>query len=289
MKKKNGLGKGLEALFKENILLNEEIFHLDIEKIEPNKNQPRKNFSDETLTSLADSIKENGIIQPILVCKKEEEKYKIVAGERRYRAAKMVGLKEIPVVVKELEEEKIVEIALIENLQREDLNPIEEAKGFLNLIEKYGLTQDEVARKVGRSRSFITNSIRLLKLPKEVIKEIETGNLSSGQARALLSIKEEEELKKAAKKVIEKGMSVREVETLANSKKEEKKEKKKKRENIFELKDLAKNLQDKLKRKVEIKMYSGDKGKITVEFYTREELVLLAYNIAEFKKQKGAV
>ena len=285
MSRKSGLGKGLEALFKENIKQNEGSFYLEIEKIKPNENQPRKNFKDETLIALAESIKENGIIQPILVRKEEENKYKIIAGERRFRAAKMVGLKEIPVVVKEIDDKKITEIALIENLQREDLNPIEEAKGFLGLIEKYGLTQDEVSKKVGRSRSFVTNSIRLLNLPKEIIDEIEVGNLNSGQARALLSIKDSDEVKRVAKKVVENQMSVREIEKLASVKKNEKKKKKIKkdeRENIF--KELEKSMQIELKRNVKIRVLAGEKGEITIDFYNRDELIDMAYSLSGLKR-----
>lgn len=280
MSRKSGLGKGLEALFVENINPTKEPLVLDINKIEPNKNQPRKNFNSETLEILAESIRDNGIIQPILVRKVEEGKYQIVAGERRYKAAKMAGLGEVPVVVKEIEDYKVTELALIENLQREDLNPIEEAASFLMLIEKYDLTQDEVSKRVGRSRSAITNSIRLLNLPREVIKEIEMGRLSSGQARALLSIKNEEELKDMAKKVIERGMSVREIERWVSLKKEvknSKKAKKEEQENIY--KDLEKDMQNKLKRNVKIKVMAGEKGRITIDFYNREELVFLAQNL----------
>ena len=280
MSRKSGLGKGLEALFVENIKPAKEPLVLDINKIEPNKNQPRKNFNSETLEILAESIRVNGIIQPILVREIDEGKYQIVAGERRYKAAKMAGLGEVPVIIKEIEDYKVTELALIENLQREDLNPIEEATSFLMLVEKYGLTQDEVSKKVGRSRSAITNSIRLLNLPKEVIKEIEGGRLSSGQARALLSIKDEEELKDMAKKVIERGMSVREIERLVSLKKEvknSKKAKKEEQESIY--KDLEKDMQDKLKRNVKIKVMSGEKGRITIDFYNREELVFLAHNL----------
>ncbi len=280
MSRKSGLGKGLEALFVENIKPAKEPLVLDINKIEPNKNQPRKNFNSETLEILAESIRVNGIIQPILVREIDEEKYQIVAGERRYKAAKMAGLGEVPVIIKEIEDYKVTELALIENLQREDLNPVEEATSFSMLVEKYGLTQDEVSKKVGRSRSAITNSIRLLNLPKEVIKEIERGRLSSGQARALLSIKDEEELKDMAKKVIERGMSVREIERLVSLKKEvknSKKAKKEEQESIY--KDLEKDMQDKLKRNVKIKVMSGEKGRITIDFYNREELVFLAHNL----------
>ncbi len=286
--KKTGLGKGLEALFEENIKFEKDISKLNINMLEVNKNQPRENFKDESLYSLAESIKENGIIQPIIVRPIKNGRYQIIAGERRFRAANIAGVKQIPVVVKDVEDYKTAEIALIENLQREDLNPIEEAKGYLNLIEKYRLTQDEVAKKVGKSRSAVTNSIRLLNLPQEVKKEVISGNLTSGQARALLAIKDEEELKRVALNVIERGMSVREIEKIANLKKNKENNSKNKKvfeDNIF--KDLEKNIQTELKRNVKIEVISGEKGRITIDFYNRDELVDMAYSLAGLKKQKG--
>ncbi len=288
MSKKGGLGKGLEALFEENYENSKEIFFLELEKIEPNKNQPRKNFNEETLSSLADSIKNNGVIQPILVRKIDDDRYQIVAGERRFRAAKIVGLKEIPVVVKEVKDENVTEIALIENLQRENLNPIEEAKSFLSLVENYGLTQNEVAKKVGKSRSAVTNTIRLLNLPQEVRKEIENGNLTSGQARALLAFKNDEDVKNFAVKVIENGMSVRNIEKIANFKRSDSKRTKTKKENknhIF--KELEQNLQEDLKRNVLIEIKSGEKGRLIVEFHNRDELVFMAYKILELKNKRS--
>ena len=283
MFKKSGLGKGLEALFEENFKINnKEIFFLDVSKIKPNKEQPRQDFNDEKLKTLAESIKNNGIIQPILVRELKEDEYQIIAGERRFRAAKMVGLKEVPVIVKNMEERNVTEIALIENLQREDLNPVEEAKGFLNLIKKYGLTQEEVAKKVGRSRSYVTNTIRLLNLPQEVIEEIKKGNLSSGHARALLSLKDEEEVKRMAVEVVEKGISVRDIEKIASFKRDEsKKTNKQEKEHIF--KEFEKKLQEELKRKVIIKMISGEKGRITIDFYNRDELMFMANSLKSLR------
>lgn len=272
MAKKSGLGKGLDALFEEGEKEKRDIFFLDLDSIEANKNQPRKNFNQENLNALAESVKENGIIQPILVRKISEEKFQIVAGERRFRAAKMANLKQIPVFIKEIEEKSVTEIALIENLQRENLNPIEEAKGFLELIEKYGLTQDEVAKKVGKSRTAVTNTIRLLKLPIEIVKQIENKDLTSGQARALLAFKDEDEQKRVAQKAIENGFSVRTIEKMADLKKQQ--ERKEEKEEVFSLlKELEKSMQNQLKRNVKIKMKTNEKGSLTIEFKTKEELM----------------
>ena len=288
--KKSGLGKGLDALFEENqkdkdTLFEEnqkeekEVFFLDLNNIEANKNQPRKNFDEENLKNLAESIKENGIIQPILVRKISEEKYQIIAGERRFRAAKMANSKQIPVFVKDVEGKTVTEIALVENLQRENLNPIEEAKGFLELIEKYGLTQDEVAKKVGKSRSAVTNTIRLLNLPIEIVKQIENKNLTSGQARALLAFKDETELKKVALKAVEQKLSVRTIERMANLKKQEQKKEKQKKEKFSLFEELEKTMQNHLKRRVKIEIKSGEKGSLTIDFYNRDELILIKNKI----------
>lgn len=279
--KKSGLGKGLDALFEENQKEKKDFFFLDLEKIEANKNQPRKIFNEEDLKALANSIKENGIIQPILVREISEQKYQIIAGERRFRAAKMLGLTQIPVFVKEIEDKAVTEIALVENLQRENLNPIEEAKGFLKLIEKHGLTQDEVAKKVGRSRSAVTNTIRLLNLPIEIIKQIENKKLTSGQARALLAFKDEVRLKKVALKAIEQKLSVRTIEKMASFKKQKAKKAKKENFNLFE--DLEKTMQNRLKRRVKIEIKSGEKGSLTIDFYNRDELVLIKNKLLNIK------
>ena len=225
-----------------------------------------------------------------MVRKTSNEKYQIIAGERRFRAAKIIGLEEIPVIVKDVHEEKITEIALIENLQRENLNPIEEAKSFLSLVENYGLTQGEVAKKVGKSRSAVTNTIRLLNLPSDVKKEIENGNLTSGQARALLALKNDDDVRKVAMKVIEKGMSVRNIENIANLKKESSKKlksTKKKEENNHIFKEVEKNLQEELKRNVLIEIKSGEKGSLKIEFYNRDGLIFIAESLAVLKTKKG--
>ena len=280
--KKSGLGKGLDALFEESKKEEKEIFFLDIDKIEANENQPREIFNEENLKVLAESIKQNGVIQPILVRKIFEDRFQIIAGERRFRAAKMAELKQIPVFVRDVEEKQVTEIALVENLQRENLNPIEEAKGFLKLIEKYGLTQDEVAKKVGKSRSAVTNTIRLLNLPMEIIKQLENKSLSSGQARALLAFKEEAELKRVALKVVKENLSVREIEKLASLKKQQtKKQTKKPKFSLFE--ELEKNMQKRLKRRVKIEIKSGEKGSLTVDFYNRDELILIKDKLLSIK------
>lgn len=271
----------MDALFEENQKEEKEFFFLEVDKIEANKNQPRKNFNQENLKVLAESIKENGIIQPILVRKISEQKYQIVAGERRFRAAKMLNLKQIPVFVKQIQGKAVTEIALIENLQREDLNPIEEAKGFLELIEKYGLTQDEVAKKVGRSRSAVTNTIRLLNLPDEIVKQIENKKLTSGQARALLAFKDEKDLKKVALKAIEQKLSVRTIEKMASLKKQQ--TKKTKRENFSLFEELEKTMQMLLKRRVKIEIKSGEKGSLTIDFYNRDELILIKNKLLDIK------
>lgn len=281
--KKSGLGKGIDILFDETFNFKRDNIFLNIEEIEVNKNQPRKIFKEESLSSLAESIKLNGVIQPILVRKLNNGKHQIIAGERRFRAAKMAGLKQIPVIFKEIKEEKVMEIALIENLQRENLNPIEEAKSFLELIEKYGLTQNEIAKKIGKSRSAVTNTIRLLNLPIEVVKEIENENLSSGQARALLAFKSQEEVKAIAIKVIERGMSVREIEKLATTKNNDIDKKIKQKEENNELfKDLKESLQNQLKRKVEIKVKSKEKGRLILEFFDNKDLIEIARKLVEF-------
>ena len=295
MVKKSGLGKGLQALFNENFNIIDEgfsskskqnLFYVDVDKVVPNKSQPRKDFDEEGLSRLAESIKENGIIQPILVrnIKNGDYRYQIVAGERRFRAAKMVGLEKIPIVVKDIDELKITELALIENLQREDLNPIEEAQGYLILAEKCDLTHDEISKKVGKTRSTITNSLRLLKLPKSVVEQVKSRNLTEGQARALLALKDEKEIEKLAAKVVEKGLSVRDIEKIVNNKKKDKNEKAKKEDKINIFKDLEISMQQKLKRNVRIDVRSGEKGSITIEFYNRDELVAIGERLAKMKK-----
>ena len=221
MAKRSGLGKGLDTLIpnnmdtkKETKVKNETILRLS--EIEPNRKQPRKNFDEDALEELADSIKEFGIIQPIVV-QKRDNYYEIIAGERRWRAAKMAGIKEVPVVVKDFSDKEIMEIALIENIQREDLNPIEEAMAYKNLIDEYNLKQDEVAQRVSKSRASVTNSMRLLKLCDEVQRMLVEDMISSGHARALLGIENAELQAEVAQKIFDERLSVRETENLVKS------------------------------------------------------------------------
>lgn len=286
--KKNALGKGLANLLREDDLQEEkevvvkevivkeptEMF-LKITEVEPNRNQPRKNFDEDLLEELAESIRQYGIIQPLVV-QKREDYYEIVAGERRWRAAKMAGIKQIPVVIKEYSEQEIMEIALIENIQREDLNPIEEANAYQRLIKEYNLKQDEVAEKVSKSRTTITNSMRLLKLDERVQQMLVDEMISSGHARALLGIEDKELQYEIAMRVFDEKMSVRDIEKLIKeiSKPQNEKEKK---EEIDEGVLLAyKSMEDKIKNiigsKVVIKSKDKNKGKIEIDYYSQDEL-----------------
>ena len=224
--KRGGLGRGLDALYEDNSAAfpdekaEDGIKMVRVSAIEPNRGQPRKEFDSESLSELADSIREHGVLQPLLVrrlpgASLDEESYQLVAGERRWRAARMAGLSEVPVVVREMSEAEVLEFALIENLQREDLNPLEEAGGYQELIDTFGLTQEEVARKVGRSRSAVANALRVLKLPQELHPYLRDGDLTAGHAKALLTVKERGKMLKLAEITIEQGLSVREVERRA--------------------------------------------------------------------------
>ena len=217
-----GLGRGLGALIKENSIIedvvatapNGLVSELKIVDVEPNKEQPRKEFDEEALESLCESIKEHGVIQPILVIKSNGGFYKIIAGERRWRAAKMAGLKKIPAIIKEYDDVKAYEVSLIENLQREDLNPIEESLGYKKLIDEFALTQEQIAKRVSKSRSAIANSLRLLTLPDEVVRLIEDKKISTGHAKVLLSASDKKFIVETAKLVVEKQISVRELEKI---------------------------------------------------------------------------
>ncbi|MEG1993760.1 MAG: ParB/RepB/Spo0J family partition protein [Oscillospiraceae bacterium] len=218
MARKGGLGKGLDVLFEDNNTEFEEasgsIITLRLSDIEPNKEQPRKEFDLEALTELADSIKEHGIIQPLVVRELDDGTYSLVAGERRWRASRMAGLSEVPVIVKELSDKEAMEIALIENLQREDLNTIEEALGYQQLMDKYDMTQEELSKRVGKSRPAIANALRLLNLPDKVIQMVKNDEISAGHARALLRLQEEDTIIETANNIIKKGLSVRDVEKI---------------------------------------------------------------------------
>jgi len=274
MVKKKGLGKGLGALLtdEKSSIDSDSIKEIKIVDIEPNKTQPRKTFDEEKLEELADSIKQNGIITPILVQEAPNGYYSIIAGERRWRAAKKAGLKEIPAIVKKLDEQKLYEISLIENLQREDLNPVEEALGYKKLIDDYKLTQEDVASKLSKSRSGVANSLRLLNLPKDVLKNLETGGISVGHAKVLLSLPNDNAKLKLCSLVIEKSLSVRELENEVKKYfKPEKPESKTDLNVKLAYEKIEKNMEGVLGTKVKI---SGkkNKGKIQIDYYSAKDL-----------------
>ena len=248
---------------------------LPINKVEPNKEQPRKNFNQDKLEELADSISKHGIVQPLIV-KKRRSYYEIVAGERRWRAAKSLGLKEVPVIIKDYSDKEIMEIALIENLQREDLNPIEEAIAYQGLIEENNLTQDEVAEKVSKSRSTIANALRLLKLDQRVQQMLVDDMLTTGHVRALITIQDPDVQYDAATYIFDRQLSVRETESYVKkltSKKKEVSSAESDNNNLsFLYKDLEERMKSNLKTKATIKPKSGGKGKIEIEYYSQDEL-----------------
>ena len=248
---------------------------LKLNLIEPNSEQPRKNFDEESLQELADSIKQYGILQPLIVQKKGSH-YEIIAGERRWRAAKLAGLAEVPAVIIEADDRKVMELGLIENLQREDLNPAEEARGYQVLMEEYGLTQEQVADRMGKSRPAITNTLRLLALPEDLLKLVEEEQLSAGHARALLGAPTAELQRQAAKKVIADGLSVRQTEALVKALQREKKAPPKQAGDSLALYlgEAEKNLSGRLGRKVHI-AHRGKKGRIELEYYNSQDLELL--------------
>ena len=274
---KGGLGKGLDLLIPgaETKEEKKEALLLKTSQLEPNKDQPRKKFDEEAIEELAQSIKQYGIIQPIIVCKKDDY-YQIIAGERRWRAAKKAGIREVPVVVKEYTDKEIAEISLIENIQREDLNPIEEAKSYKRLIDEYKLTQEELSERVSKSRTEIANKMRLLKLHDEVQKMLISGALSAGHARALLGLESKKDQLKAANEIIEKSLSVRQTEDLVKKMKEPKKDKTEKGKEAdsldFVYRDLEKKLSDCLGTKVRISRKDKNKGKIEINYYSEDEL-----------------
>lgn len=261
---------------------------LNINRIEPNKSQPRKNFNEDALVELADSIKQFGVIEPLVVTKKKGY-YELIAGERRWRAARMAGLKEVPVVIKDYTDQEIVEIALIENLQREDLNPIEEAMAYDRLIKEFHLKQDEVAERVSKSRTTITNSLRLLKLCEPVQQMLIDDMLSTGHVRALISIEDKELQHDTAMYIFDKKLSVRETESyvkkLLSGKIKSQKEVAVTEENLdFLYKDIEEKLKDILGTKATIKAKSNNKGKIEIEYYSQDDLdriTRMLYNSAE--------
>ena len=273
---KRGLGKGLEALIpKAEHKEKELVIEMDIESLTPNLFQPRKNFDKEKMEELKGSIKKHGIIQPIVV-RKMANGYEIVAGERRLKAAKEIGLKKIPAIIKSFNNEKSLEIALVENIQREDLNPVEQANAFKRLIDEFNLTQQELAGVTGKSRALVTNTIRLLKLNPEIQKNISEGKISFGHAKLLLSIEDEEVQRAVCDRIIANDLSVRDTEHLTkNIEKVQKKQFKVKNITIERFPEVEGKLRDVLGTKVSI-LYNGKKGKISIDFYSKEDLRRIA-------------
>jgi ParB family chromosome partitioning protein len=268
--KLTGLGRGLDAILVDSDYTSgDSITSVRINDVEPNREQPRKQFSQEELEALSDSIVKYGVISPITV-RKVGERYVIIAGERRWRAARMAGLSEIPVIIISADDKKAAEIALVENIQRSDLNPVEEAQAYAALIDQYGMTQEEVAEQIGKSRSSVTNSLRLLDLPDAVLSMLAAGKLSSGHAKVLLGIKDGEKLKTAAEKVAELELSVRETEKLVKSLLSEPKPEKE-MPAIDYTKALETSVQQKLGRTVKIKQ-NGAKSSITIGFSDNNDL-----------------
>lgn len=288
--KKGGLGKGLEALFAENATEEEgKTVSLRIHDIEPNRNQPRKQFNDAALTELAESISQHGVLQPLLVRPLPGGGYQLVAGERRWRASRMAGLDEVPVIIREMGDREAAELAMIENLQREDLNPMEEALGYRSLMQDYHMTQEEAARVVNKSRSAVANALRLLNLPAPVADMVGDGRLSAGHARAILSIPGEEDQTAIARKVAANGLSVREVEKLAKALQEEGQRQagdgvSRETDNAFSRKSLFSEVELSLKehmgRRVKVAKGKKEGGTLQIEFFDEEDLKSLANRLA---------
>ena len=278
--KKRGLGKGFNALLSENDAAEDgSIVTLRLSEIEPNREQPRKEFEEAALLELSDSIRQHGVLQPLLVRPKGTEGYQLVAGERRWRAARMAGLTEVPVMIRPMDDQEMMELALIENLQREDLNPLEEAEGYRQLMDTHGMTQEEVAKVVGKSRPAVGNALRLLGLSDQLMQLVREEKLSSGHARALLAVPEEQR-EELSQRIIEEDLSVRDVERIAQKmeKKPRKTPEKDKPTTYFSEVELA--LTQCLGRKVKV-TGSGEKGKLEIAFYSNEELRDLAARLGK--------
>ncbi len=274
-KNKGGLGKGLDALFMDNSIEEEakSAVKLKLNDIEPNRAQPRKSFDEDALEELANSISTHGVIQPLLVRPLADGGYQLIAGERRWRASRMAGLTEVPVVIREMSDSEAMELALVENLQREDLNPIEEAQGLALLMETYGLTQEQAAKRVGKSRPAVANSMRLLSLPQDVLAMVERGELSAGHARTILALEDEKQISALAGEIVKKNLSVRETERAVKAllKGDVKHEKRpKKRDTYYDEVELA--VTQSLGRKAKVSLSSGNKGTLEIEFFGKEDL-----------------
>lgn len=288
-KNKRGLGSGLGAIFGDDLsaLEGKGTITLPIAKVEPRSEQPRKYFDDVSLEELADSIRQYGLIQPITVRKIDGGYYQIIAGERRWRASRLAGLKEVPVRVIEADDKKAMQLALVENLQREDLNPIEEALGYKTLMEEHGMNQEETAQAVGKSRPAVANALRLLGLSKEILQLVEEAAISAGHARALLPIKNAEKQLDTAHLIIDRGLSVRQTEALVARLCAEKPEKKPENGLVVDyVKEIERELENALGRKVKL-TDSKKKGKIELEFYGADDREALIKNLLLFAKMRG--
>ncbi len=270
---KKGLGSGLDALFADSMPAggDESLLTLPISKVEPAQNQPREIFDPEALDALADSIAQHGVLQPITVRRLQGDYYQIIAGERRWRAARQAGLSSIPARVVEADDREAMVFALVENLQREDLNPVEEARGIRSLLDEYGFTQEAAAKQLGRSRSALTNSLRLLNLPADVLAMLEDGRLTAGHARSLLPLEEEDALRSAAETVLRLNLSVRQTEQLVRSLLAGEKPKKEKEGPSIYVRALEERLTTRLGRKVRL-VSGAKKGKLEIEYYGNEDL-----------------
>ncbi len=273
---KGGLGRGLDALFQDNIIENDSgVVTLRLSEIKPNHEQPRKHFDEAALLELADSIREHGVLQPLIVRPMLGGEYQLIAGERRYRAAMLAQVSTVPVVIREFSDMQAMEVALVENLQRRDLNPVEEGEGYKALAEQFSLTQAEIAQKVGKSRSAVANAMRLCELPSEVKKAVSEGSISMGHARALLSLQETEQICSAAAEVIAKGLSVRQTEQMvAKLSRSPRPEKMRARVDSY-YKELQIALEKTWGRKVRINPSTENAGSITVDYLSREDLIEL--------------
>ena len=277
--KLGGLGKGLDVLFMDNDTKDSGNMMLRLSSIEPNKDQPRKQFDEDALMELADSIRQHGVIQPLLVRPLDNGMYQLVAGERRWRASRMAGLMEVPVVIRDLSDHEAMEIALIENLQRRDLNVIEEALGYQQLMDKYDMTQEKVAERVGKSRPAVANALRLLNLPEQVIEMVKAGEVTAGHARALLKLEDEEDIIDIAKKIQKGRYSVRDVEKITSKKKEEPKKEKVQKEAVWPdnfYKEMELALSAELGRKIKITASDKENGTLEIGFLSKEDLADIA-------------
>ena len=286
MASNKGLGKGLGALlgdFSDEVVESSAYRELPIYKVEPNPDQPRREFDEVELQALSDSISVHGVIQPLTVREMPNGYYQIIAGERRWRAARMAGLSDVPVVVIEADDRKAIELALIENLQRQDLNPVEEALGYRSLMEEYGLTQEDTAQQVGKSRSAVANTLRLLALTPEVLEMMKRGELTAGHARAILSLKSEKQQLEAAKKIIALSLSVRQAETLCKNMNKEKPEKPAVTFEVNYVAECEKSLSKHLGRGVKI-VNGKRKGRFELEFYGEEDLQILLEALMKLEK-----